>query len=283
MKIAEAKDIIEEKLISGGIKPGRDAQELLLFGLGKERLKDTETSLNEGELQILNDLVRRRLDHEPLQYIIGEWDFYGKTYAVGEGVLIPRPDTETLVERVIEDFKGKEDLTVVDLCAGTGCIGYTLEKKLKAARVIEIEKSEQAFCYLEKNRKKRRSSAELILGDIFDEAVLKRFPRADIITCNPPYLKQDDFLPVALQPELRFEPFEALYGGVDGLDYYAAIARSYKGILKPEGRIYFEIGINQEEEVMRSLVQNGYTNVRKYRDLGGIYRVVAAGVSEQYA
>lgn len=283
MKLKEAFEIIETRLIENGITEKRDADEIILYGIGVSVKDDPEKELNESQMQILNELMRRRIGHEPLQYIIGEWDFYDKTFCVGEGVLIPRPDTETLVERCIEDNSECENLTLVDLCAGSGCIGLTLEDKLSLKELYMVEKSEDAYRYLEKNSENFGSKAKLILGDIFDEEVINELPSADIITCNPPYLNVSDMMPGVLQEEVSFEPFEALYGGEDGLEYYRKIARTYKSKLKENGKIYFEIGIDQEEEVMRILIQNGYTNVRKKKDYSGIYRVITAGVSNEYA
>lgn len=283
MKLKEAFEIIETGLIENGITEKRDADEIILYGIGVSVKDDPEKELNESQMQILNELMRRRISHEPLQYIIGEWDFYDKTFCVGEGVLIPRPDTETLVERCIEDNSDCENLILVDLCAGSGCIGLTLEDKLSLKELYMVEKSEDAYRYLEKNSQNFGSKAKLILGDIFDEEVIKKLPLSDIITCNPPYLNVSDMMPGVLQEEVSFEPFEALYGGEDGLEYYRKIARSYKSKLKENGKIYFEIGIDQEDEVMRILIQNGYTNVRKKKDYSGIYRVITAGVSNEYA
>ncbi len=283
MKLKEAFEIIETRLIENGITEKRDADEIILYGIGVSVKDDPEKELNESQMQILNELMRRRIGHEPLQYIIGEWDFYDKTFCVGEGVLIPRPDTETFVERCIEDNSEGENLTLVDLCAGSGCIGLTLEDKLSLKELYMVEKSEDAYRYLEKNSENFGSKAKLILGDIFDEEVINELPSADIITCNPPYLNVSDMMPGVLQEEVSFEPFEALYGGEDGLEYYRKIARTYKSKLKENGKIYFEIGIDQEEEVMRILIQNGYTNVRKKKDYSGIYRVITAGVSNEYA
>lgn len=283
MKLKEAFEIIETRLATGGIDGKRDASELVLFGIGVNVKDEPEKELNESQMQILNELMRRRLDHEPLQYIIGEWDFYDKTFCVGEGVLIPRADTETLVEKCIEDNIEGSDLVLIDLCAGSGCIGLTLEDKLSLEKLYMIEKSENAYKYLERNSKNFGSKAKLILGDIFDEEVIKTLPLADIITCNPPYLNVTDMTPGILQEEVSFEPFEALYGGEDGLEYYRKIARLYKSKLRENGKIYFEIGIGQEEEVMKILIQNGYTNVRKKKDYAGIYRVITAGITNEYA
>lgn len=283
MKLKEAFEIIETRLIENGICEKRDAEELVLYGVGSSVKENPEKELTESQMQILNELMRRRISHEPLQYIIGEWDFYDKTFCVGEGVLIPRPDTEILVEKCIEDNKDNEDLILIDLCAGSGCIGLTLEDKLSLKELYMVEKSGEAYEYLKKNSENFGSHAKLILGDIFDEEVIKTLPSADMITCNPPYLNVTDMTPGVLQEEVSFEPFEALYGGEDGLEYYRKTARLYKNKLKESGKIYFEIGIGQEEEVMRILIQNGYTNVRKKKDYSGIYRVITAGVSNEYA
>lgn len=283
MNLKEAFEIIESRLVESGIDGKKDAEEIVLYGTGISVKEDPEKELSEAQMQVLNELMRRRIGHEPLQYIIGEWDFYDKTFCVGEGVLIPRPDTETLVEKCIEDNDGNENLTLVDLCAGSGCIGLTLEDKLSLKELYMVEKSGDAYRYLERNSKNLGSKAKLILGDIFDEEVINALPVADIITCNPPYLNVRDMTPGILQEEVAFEPFEALYGGEDGLEYYRKIARLYKSKLNESGKIYFEIGIGQEEEVMKILIQNGYTNVRKKRDYSGIYRVITAGVSNEYA
>ncbi len=283
MNLKEAFEIIESRLVESGIDGKKDAEEIVLYGTGISVKEDPEKELSEAQMQVLNELMRRRIGHEPLQYIIGEWDFYDKTFCVGEGVLIPRPDTETLVEKCIEDNGGNENLTLVDLCAGSGCIGLTLEDKLSLKELYMVEKSGDAYRYLERNSKNLGSKAKLILGDIFDEEVINALPVADIITCNPPYLNVRDMTPGILQEEVAFEPFEALYGGEDGLEYYRKIARLYKSKLNESGKIYFEIGIGQEEEVMKILIQNGYTNVRKKRDYSGIYRVITAGVSNEYA
>lgn len=283
MNLKEAFEIIESRLVESGIDGKKDAEEIVLYGTGISVKEDPEKELSEAQMQVLNELMRRRIGHEPLQYIIGEWDFYDKTFCVGEGVLIPRPDTETLVEKCIEDNGGNENLTLVDLCAGSGCIGLTLEDKLSLKELYMVEKSGDAYRYLERNSKNLGSKAKLILGDIFDEEVINALPVVDIITCNPPYLNVRDMTPGILQEEVAFEPFEALYGGEDGLEYYRKIARLYKSKLNESGKIYFEIGIGQEEEVMKILIQNGYTNVRKKRDYSGIYRVITAGVSNEYA
>lgn len=224
-------------------------------------------------------LLARRLRGEPLQYIIGEWDFCGESYDVGPGVLIPRADTETLIDEAVKVMKGCHDLTVADLCAGTGCIGITLAALLDCAEVFLLEKYEAAFDYLEKNVKRRGSVCKAIEADVLDEDSLIFVPMCDLIVSNPPYINAEDM--ERLQKEVTFEPREALYGGEDGFDYYRGITRIWKRKLKPNGVMMFEIGAGQEDEVMEIMIQSGLKDVRVRRDMAGINRCVIGRNIEQ--
>lgn len=214
----------------------------------------------------------RRLNGEPLQYIIGEWEFYGLPFKVGKGVLIPRQDTETLIDIAVNKLKDRENLTVVDLCSGSGCIAVAIEKNLSCKQVFCVEKSDEAFSYLEKNIALNQSDAKAVSGDVFDENVISSLPSADLIVCNPPYITGMDMK--KLQREVTFEPESALYGGEDGLDYYRDIVRIWKHKLNENGMMLFEIGINQEDEVMKIMIQHGFKNVRTRADLCGVNRCV---------
>lgn len=218
------------------------------------------------------ELVDRRIKGEPLQYLIGEWEFYGLPFKVGKGVLIPRQDTETIVDTVLKKMKGKADLTVADLCSGSGCIGIALEKNLVCKEIYCVEKSAEAISYLRENIRLNGSHAKAVEGDILDSRLIESFPECDLITANPPYLTKEDM--EELQKEVSFEPETALFGGDDGLDFYRSIIRLWKGKVKKGGMIAFEIGINQEDEVMEMLVHHGFENVRCRADLCGINRCV---------
>lgn len=217
-------------------------------------------------------IISRRCEGYPLQYLLGEWEFYGLKFKVGEGVLIPRQDTETAVDIALKMFKDKSDITVIDLCSGSGCIGVTVDKNLSCKRVLCIERSSQAAEYLKTNVRSNASKAELLLGDVKDESVINAAPMADLIICNPPYLTAEDM--ENLQREVTFEPKEALFGGEDGLDFYRDIVRKWKKKLKNGGVMLFEIGIGQEDEVMRLMIQHGFKNVRCRKDLCGVVRCV---------
>lgn len=235
-----------------------------------ENLKNTQA--DENQLRILDEFVSRRVLREPLQYILGEWEFYGRSFFVGKGVLIPRQDTETLIDMAVMKFKDRKGLKVADLCSGSGCIGLTLEKELDCQSTMLVELSDEALKYLNRNCQLHNSSAEIVHGDVVDEKTVSRFNELDLIVCNPPYLTDDDMS--TLQREVKHEPSTALYGGNDGLEFYRGITRLWKNTLADGGMLAFEIGLNQERDVSQILIQHGFENVRYIKDLCGINRVV---------
>ncbi len=221
----------------------------------------------------LPQLCKRRAGGEPLQYIIGEWDFYDLTFKVGEGVLIPRQGTETLVDTALGKLPQDKPLTVIDLCAGSGCIGMSLEKHLENLdRLFCVELSDKALGYLEENKRLNGSSAVTVKGDVRNELTAQKLPSADLIVCNPPYLTAEDMKD--LQREVAFEPKEALFGGEDGLDLYRDIVRIWKNDLVSGGMMMFECGAGQHREVMDIMIRHGFADVRAVKDLGGIFRAV---------
>lgn len=268
----------EERLKKAGVEDVKlNSAELLAKALESDcRSEDFSLSLDDkAEKSVCScffQMIERRINGEPLQYLIGEWEFYGLTLKVGEGTLIPRQDTETLVDLVIDKYKKLDRLTVADLCSGTGCIGIALEKNLRCDKVFCVENSPKSAEYLKENLKLNGSRAKLILADVLDESTLKKLPQIDVIACNPPYLTKADM--DNLQKEVSFEPSEALFGGEDGLDFYRGVTRIWKSKLKDGGMLIYEIGIGQEDEVMRILIQHGFKNVRCRKDLCGINRCV---------
>lgn len=254
-----------------------EARELLGKALGldcrssefNEKLwEDTE----DGAEERFCAYCERRLNGEPLQYIIGEWDFFGLTFEVGKGVLIPRQDTEILVEIAEKQYKNSDRIDVVDLCAGSGCIGFTLEKRLKNANVTLVEYYADAIDYLFRNKLRHSSNARIVKGDVRDEQLAKITPQADLIVCNPPYLTASDMKD--LQREVRYEPVEALYGGEDGLDMYRSVVRLWKDVIRSGGMMLFEIGNTQAEDVMQIMIQHGFRDVRVRKDHAGNDRAV---------
>ena len=257
----------------------RNAYELMGKVLGEKAFSNEFEKRTEdiADLKLKDDffnLCERRKQGEPLQYLLGEWEFYGIPLKVGKGVLIPRQDTETVVETALK-LAGSlvTNPAVADLCSGSGCIALALEKNLENAQVVCVEKSEKAMGYLKENLRINNSSAKIIKADI-TQKVPENFPAVNMIVCNPPYLTKEDM--ENLQKEVTFEPEEALFGGEDGLDFYRSIVRIWTPHLEEGGIIVFEIGQGQEDDVMKILIQAGYENVRCRKDLCGINRCVFA-------
>lgn len=234
-----------------------------------DRLEVSETSC-----KTIFEMAKRRTVGEPLQYIIGEWEFYGLNFKVGEGVLIPRQDTETLVETSLKLIKNIENPKILDLCSGTGCIPITMCVKRSDACAVAIELYDKAYGYLLKNISLHGVNVKSMQADVLSPQTSGEFSELDIITANPPYLTKEDMC--ELQQEVRFEPETALFGDDDGLHYYREIARLWKPSLKDGGYIVFEIGITQADDVSEILIINGYKNVRVVNDLTDRPRVVWA-------
>ena len=218
-------------------------------------------------------IARRRADREPLQYLLGKWEFYGLELRVKPGVLIPRADTETLVEAVLERTENSEHTEIIDLCTGSGCIALALKKHLPLAKVLGIELNPAAHGIAVVNEMRLGLGAQFLRGDVLDPWTCGLFSGQSVITCNPPYLTADDM--AHLQPEVRHEPETALFGGEDGLHFYREITRLWKDALKPGGLLCYEIGCTQAESVSAIMRENGFTEIEVLRDLGGNDRVVA--------
>ena len=273
---------LTDKLASSGITNAHwEARELAgcACGFNCRGRFDGKTLATDAQIKQCALLLARRLTGEPLQYILGEWDFCGTTFEVGQGVLIPRSDTETLIDTALKQLGGEKELTVVDLCAGTGCIGITLEEKLNCNEVYCVEKYDTAMYFLNRNIEKHSSQVKAVLADVCDPKSTELVPEADLIVSNPPYINAEDMQ--NLQREVRFEPKEALAGGEDGFDFYRAIVRIWKDKLKNGGTMMFEIGAGQEDEVMEIMIQSGLKDVRVRRDMAGINRCVTGKRVEQ--
>lgn len=270
----------KETLDKAGIESSQfEAKELIRYFLNISEVEiysDVQKKFEQRDIEQLEYALEKRAGGYPLQYIIGEWEFYGYRFKVGEGVLIPRADTETLIEAV-NSLRLKSPV-ITDLCSGSGCIAVTLEKEISGSEVYAIEYSDKAFSYLKKNIEINNSKVHAVLGDIFDEKVILEMPLSDIIVSNPPYLTEKDMN--NLQKEVGFEPEMALRGGSDGLDFYKKIVSLWKKKLKNNGYIVFEIGINQEEAVSKIFKENGFSDIKYVKDLSGIIRVVLAKINQ---
>lgn len=234
-----------------------------LFSVGEQPVPDKL-------LEKIRELSEKRIKGFPLQYLLGEWEFYGYPFYVGEGVLIPRPDTETLVEAVLK--RAEHGNTIIDLCSGSGCIAVALKKENPSLTVHAVEKSTFALEYLRKNTARNEADIVVIEGDVLEEEALSALTKADIIVSNPPYLTEQDMR--ELQKEVTFEPEIALAGGADGLLFYREITAKWRSKLKDNGLLAFEIGMGQEKDVSEILIHNGFSDIEILPDLAGISRVV---------
>ena len=251
-----------------------------LFMHGEEEMNDTLESA--CCVRNYHEFLDKRISGIPLQYILGEWDFYNLTFQVGEGVLIPRPETELLVDLALAYLKKltpENTPLVLDLCAGTGCIGITIGKNFKNCRVIEVEKSEIALKYTEKNIQfTGADNVRAVQFDIFDgfEALAAQIgiPHENqpvLLVSNPPYVRTSALN--GLQKEVLFEPSMALDGGSDGLSFYRVICDKWIPYLKPEGLFIVECGEDQSEE-LEKIFSASCACVFKEKDFSGIYRVI---------
>lgn len=228
-----------------------------------------------GAADRLEAMLRERLMGRPLQYIAGRWEFYGLEFAVGEGVLIPRPETELLVERAIGALAGNPCPAVFDLCAGSGCIAVAVAKHLPGARVYAVEKSPEALAFLRQNvRAHGVCNVAVVEGDVLHPAGLPLPERAHLIVGNPPYLTAGEMRD--LDPTVAREPAMALDGGGDGLLFYRAIAAQFAPRLDPGGRVMLECSAATAPGAAAALKAEGLCDVEIVPDLAGIPRVVTA-------
>lgn len=224
-------------------------------------------------------LVRRRISGEPMAYILGEWEFYGLPLNVNNHVLIPRVDTEVLVDAVRDVLRDNlNGIRVLDMCAGTGCVGLAIAANLPFCRVLLADKSQEALRIsrantIKNNLTRRVTSIEL---DAL-EAPPMLLGLFDIIVCNPPYIPTGDLK--ELDRSVReFEPLVALDGGPDGLRFFRSISSEWKSVLKDKGLLAFECGAGQAEQVRAIMEQNGFKDFRTYKDSLNIDRVIIGTV-----
>ncbi len=252
--------------------PELEARLLIEGATGMNRASQIANSNSEisGEIQEkLISMAQKRAEHLPLQYILGKWSFMGFEFKVGEGVLIPRDDTEVLVGLCLDYLKASDGKTALDLCAGSGAVSVALDK-LANADVTAVELSDKAYNFLLENIK--GTNIKPHKGDIFEcyrDFEAKSF---DLIASNPPYIKTDEI--ETLQTEVGYEPKTALDGGADGLDFYRAIARRWTPLLKSGGAMAFELGEGQAEYVGGLMADHGYINIKTAKDLGGTDRAI---------
>lgn len=212
-------------------------------------------------------VIRKRAERVPLQYITGEQEFMGLTFHVNSNVLIPRQDTETLVEEVLKHVR--EEMHILDLCTGSGCILISILKNAPQLVGAGSDVSKQALLVAKENAKLHDVDADWIRGNLFDNITEKY----DVIVSNPPYIRSREVL--NLMPEVQqFEPLEALDGGEDGLDFYRKICEKAPEYLNAGGWLFLEIGYDEGPQVKAMMELRDFVDVEIKKDLAGLDRVV---------
>ena len=256
-------------LTAAGVPDARfDAAELYRLATGRDpRLDDGPSA---AEAARLSALAERRAAREPLQYILGEWDFMDFTLKVGPGVLCPRADSEIVCESALALLQGRERPVVYDLCAGTGCLGLGIARHSPGALVTCVEKSPEAWQYLTANT--AQTGVRTVQADVFTYYKTLPAEGADLIISNPPYLTGAEMR--ALMPETAQEPAMALDGGTDGLDFYRLLTEKYRDAVRPGGWLVLEIGYAQASAVLALGAACGWVNTSCRKDYGGNDRAV---------
>lgn len=238
---------------------------------GRDQMADSTTE------ERFYHMLKRKLKGEPLPYILEQWDFGGMTLKVTPDVLIPRDDTMAVTELAIKKalFLDKNP-KILDLCAGSGCIGLAIAKRVKDARVVLGELSPAAIKIAKQNVMEQKMSSRVLVVTVNAlEPATKFLGTFQMIVSNPPYVTGDEM--EQLDSSVKdFEPHMALYGGEDGLDFYRAIIKNFTPALEPGGYMCFEFGMGQDKAVCDLLIEAGYTIVKLSQDSGDITRAVLA-------
>ena len=269
---------IRQQLRKAGIEAATlEARELVCFGTGKSR----EDLARDGGLYAspelesqVRSLVDRHLAGEPVAYLIGEWEFYGLPLDISRDVLIPRPDTEVLAGQAIEYIQTLGECRVLDLCAGSGCIGLAVASQAPQARVVLGEYSDAALKICRQNIRRNGLTGRVVpMQADAREKPERALGEFQCIVSNPPYIPRADL--ETLDASVKdYEPHLALDGGEDGLDFYRSISEKWKDALTPGGRLYFEVGIGQADTVLRIMRAQGFGDIQIVKDLHDIPRVV---------
>nr|WP_325219821.1 peptide chain release factor N(5)-glutamine methyltransferase [uncultured Oscillibacter sp.] len=276
---------VRRQLRESGVEASTlEARELVCFGTGKNREELTRDSRlyasPEREAQVRR-LVERRMAGEPVAYLIGEWEFYGLPLDISQDVLIPRADTEVLAEQAIAYIQQLGECRVLDLCAGSGCVGLAIAAQAPQARVVLGEIDDSALKICRQNIRRNSLSARVtpIQMDAREKPA-RSLGEFQCIISNPPYIPTGDI--AGLEPSVRdYEPHMALDGGADGMDFYRAITEQWKEALAPGGRLYFEVGIGQADPVLRLMRSQGFGDLQIIKDHHKIPRVVLGALCQE--
>ena len=273
MTIFSAYNDTKNKLRQAGIEPYVfEAKQIIRFVTKYSNAQIMEKYMEELDPlkeQFLKSVVSGRVKRIPLQYLLGEWSFFGYDFFVGKGVLCPRPDTETLVEVALQ-LIGNAPAKIADLCAGSGCVGISVAKERPITLITAVEKYDAAYDYLTRNIEKNGAENVIaVKGDIETYETNEKF---DLILSNPPYISRDEM--ATIDEETKNEPETALFGGEDGLDFYKIILNKWLPRLNEGGSLAVEVGAGMSESDKALFTAAGLKNVKTKEDINGIERVV---------
>jgi len=272
-----------KKLRDSGIEASSlEARLIIAHAAGKTVdvfIRDMNLYTSDAVVNKVSEMVDKRLEGEPVAYITGSWEFYGIPIAVTRDVLIPRNDTELLVDTALTALKGRKmDARIIDLCTGSGCIGCAIASELPAAHVVLADISRPALQVAKQNVQKNKLNPRVTCVEVDALAVPPMMLGSfDMLVCNPPYIPRADIEKLD-ESVKNYEPTSALDGGEDGLDFYMAILSKWNNVVRVGGLMIFEVGIEQAEDVMELMRCWGLNNVGCVQDTQGIDRVVFGNV-----
>ncbi len=280
LTVLESIKLSEEYLLKKGIESARINAELLLADVLDCKRLDLylkfDQPLSEKEKSIYREYIARRGKREPLQYILGEVEFFGVKLKVNNSVLIPRPETELLVEYILNNTKKAKEVRVLDIGCGSGNISIALAKNLPNAKVTGIDISAKAIELAKENAiiNGVRNNIDFVEADIMNELPSNVIINYDLIVSNPPYVSTKEF--ENLQPEIKeYEPEIAVTDFEDGLKFYRRISEKAKELLKENGKVYFELAEGQSKDVSKILERHGFENILIKKDYNGIDRIIS--------
>ena len=276
--VLESINLSTQYLNEKGIESPRTNAELLLANiLGCKRLElylSFEKPLSEDEVQIYREHIKRRANFEPLQYITGKVEFFGLELKVNPSVLIPRPETELLVENILNQFPKEKKLIILDIGCGSGNIAIALAVNLPAAKIVSTDVSAEALQVAKENSERHNVSGriKLVKHNIINNDLIS-FPMFDIVVSNPPYVSKESFS--SLQREIKdFEPGIAVTDNSDGYTFFRTISEKASAKLKENGKLFFEVAQGQSEEVKDIMEKNNFKNIGVIKDYQSIDRVI---------
>ncbi|WP_341876351.1 peptide chain release factor N(5)-glutamine methyltransferase [Defluviitalea saccharophila] len=273
--LAEGKSLLKDANIRTWALDGEILLSHILSFSRVQLFTHSRDEISEEQEKAYKELIYKRLKGAPTQYLTNEQEFMSLPFYVDSSVLIPRQDTEVLVETALDFINKEKEFQVLDLCTGSGCIGISIAYYAPLCRVIGIDISEDALKVAEHNAKlnKVNDRVHFIKSNLFEEVPTNLKGTIDMIVSNPPYIPTEEIKEL-MKEVSAYEPSIALDGGKDGLDFYRLIVRDGKEYLKSGGILLFEIGYNQGDDVVNLLKSQGFSDATIKKDLAGLNRVV---------